>query len=276
MNEVLGAADPILSLLFAGLWCLADREGILEDRPLRIKAELFPYREIPDINRYLTDLERLGFIIRYHTNNAMDGGKYIAIPTFLKHQRPHHTERPSILPKPQITDSAHSCELPVSYPLSNEVNPPDSLIPDSLIPDSLIPEVPPLAPKGARRKKVELDCSKESEEKLREVWSAWPKENPSGEPAKAGAFAPAARAFQRIVDSGEASIRELKACGMLYAKAESYPELKQKIYEAWDHRDHAIMHVATFYGPEKRPYRQLLALARESIAHADLKKNGAA
>jgi hypothetical protein len=41
-NEVLGTAVPILSLLFSGLWGLADREGRLEDRPLRIKAEIFP------------------------------------------------------------------------------------------------------------------------------------------------------------------------------------------------------------------------------------------
>src|SRR5262244_3073085 len=42
-NELLGAADPLLTLLFEGLWCMADREGRLEDRPLRIKAEIFPY-----------------------------------------------------------------------------------------------------------------------------------------------------------------------------------------------------------------------------------------
>jgi len=64
-NELLGTADPMVCLTFAGLWCLADKEGILEDRPLRIKAELFPYRESLDVNGYLTDLSRLGFIQRY-------------------------------------------------------------------------------------------------------------------------------------------------------------------------------------------------------------------
>ena len=38
-NEVLGVADPLYTILFEGLWVLADREGRLEDRPLRIKAE---------------------------------------------------------------------------------------------------------------------------------------------------------------------------------------------------------------------------------------------
>src|SRR5690625_577204 len=43
-NEILGEADPIYSLLFIGLWTLADKEGRLENRPKRIRAELFPSR----------------------------------------------------------------------------------------------------------------------------------------------------------------------------------------------------------------------------------------
>ena len=131
-----------------------------------------------------------------------------------------------------------------------------------------IKDVPPLPPKGERKKrvKVELDCSQEVEPDIRKVFESWPKESPNGEPAKKGSFSQAARAFQRIIDSGEATARELKGCGMLYAKADTYPDnLRQRIYSAWDHRDHAIMHVATFYGPEKRPYRQLLTLARQVI-----------
>ena len=37
-NENLAECDPLARLLFAGLWCLADREGRLEDRPKRIAA----------------------------------------------------------------------------------------------------------------------------------------------------------------------------------------------------------------------------------------------
>ncbi len=55
-NEHLGTADPIVALLFEGLWLLADRDGRLEDRPLRIKAEIFPYREGLDINGSLTQV----------------------------------------------------------------------------------------------------------------------------------------------------------------------------------------------------------------------------
>jgi len=136
MNEELGSADPILPLLFAGLWCLADREGILEDRPPRIKAELFPYREHLDINGYLTDLYRMGFIIRYDVN----GSRFIWIPNFLKHQNPHHTEKRSSYPKPEPPMKSMGCDLTVSQPLPTIQYPADSLIPDSLIPDVRAPK----------------------------------------------------------------------------------------------------------------------------------------
>lgn len=123
-NELLGTYDPIISLLFAGLWCLADKEGILEDRPLRIKAELFPYRDNLDVNGYLTVLERDGFVVRY----VIDGTAYIQIRNFEKHQHPHHTEKPRGYPKPQGIEG----KQPLT-PLSNGDTPSDSLIPDSLI-----------------------------------------------------------------------------------------------------------------------------------------------
>ena len=132
-NELLGTEDPMVSLTFAGLWCLADKEGILEDRPLRIKAELFPYRENLDVNGYLTVLQRLGFIHRYVVN----GVGYLQVINFEKHQCPHHTEKSKKYPKYQDVK-----DLTVKSPLSNgEKQVPtrsDSLIHDSLIPDSLI------------------------------------------------------------------------------------------------------------------------------------------
>lgn len=143
-NELLGAADPLVSLTFAGLWLLADREGRLEDRPLRIKAQLFPYREALEIHGYLTELERLGFIQRY----AVKGQAYIQVLNFTKHQSPHHTEKRSQIPGPELKATpdqqiAHAPlgngELTVNSRLSNGENPPDSLIhrfSDSPNPDS--------------------------------------------------------------------------------------------------------------------------------------------
>jgi len=127
-NEILGSEDPIYSLLFEGLWCLADREGRLEDRPIRIKGEVFPYRGNLDVNGYLTDLQRWGFILRYQ----VDGQNLILVLNFNAHQSPHHTERASVLPPPSI-DNIDRCCVTVNSPLPNGGNPPDSLIPDSLI-----------------------------------------------------------------------------------------------------------------------------------------------
>lgn len=143
-NELLGVADPHITILFTSLWCLADREGRLEDRPLRIKAETFPYRENLDINGYLTELQQLGFIRRYKAN----GNSVIQIINFKKHQAPHHTEKASELPPPNIenVDGRASKEITVNSPLmDSELTvslPPDSLL---LIPDSLllIPECVP-------------------------------------------------------------------------------------------------------------------------------------
>lgn len=129
-NELLGT-DLTAMVLFEGLWCIADRDGILEDRPARIKADIFPYLNSLDINGELTKLERWGFIQRYESS----GSKLIFIPNFCKHQNPHHTEKRSEWTKPPL--KSNGCGITVKTPLSNGEYPADSLIPDSLIPDSL-------------------------------------------------------------------------------------------------------------------------------------------
>lgn len=133
-NEVLGVADPMLTLLFEGLWLLADRSGRLEDRPLRIKGELFPYREGLNMDGMLDWLASNGFIIRYQA----DGKRYIEIDNFVKHQNPHKNEPESEIPAPSDT-----CTHPDKIGTSTEKfgsAPADSLIPDSLSLDLLIPE----------------------------------------------------------------------------------------------------------------------------------------
>ncbi|MGK5509435.1 DnaD domain protein [Brevibacillus formosus] len=153
-NEDLSDLSPHARLLFIGLWCLADREGFLEDRPKRIKGELFPYENV-EIDECLQDLHESGFILRYE----VDGERFICIPKFKDHQNPHHREATSKIPKPReskdkqgaLTDQGK--EQPQnSLGLSSEntcqgsdeptKSRADSLIPDSLklIPDSLIPD----------------------------------------------------------------------------------------------------------------------------------------
>ena len=93
-NEELADLSITARLLFAGLWTLADKCGRLEDRPRRIKAELFPYDSI-DCDALLTDLHNSGFICRYQT----DGFSVIQVANFEKHQSPHHAEKDSQLPE---------------------------------------------------------------------------------------------------------------------------------------------------------------------------------
>lgn len=93
-NEDLSECTPWARLCFAGLWTLADREGRLEDRPKRVKGELFAFDTI-EVEPMLDELQRFGFIRRYR---AADGRALIQIVNFLKHQNPHHREPDSVLP----------------------------------------------------------------------------------------------------------------------------------------------------------------------------------
>lgn len=99
-NEILGALPYQDRLLFAGLWTIADKEGRLEDRPLRIRGELFPYDHEIDIEASLLRLESSRFIHRYITGDPPL--KCIEVVRFKKHQSPHHTEKNSVLPSPLI------------------------------------------------------------------------------------------------------------------------------------------------------------------------------
>lgn len=92
-NELLAERDPAVRLLFIGLWTLADREGRIENRPKRIKLELFPYDHC-NIEEMLAQLEEDQFIERYQ----IAGKSVILICNFLKHQTPHGTEKDSELP----------------------------------------------------------------------------------------------------------------------------------------------------------------------------------
>lgn len=93
VNEQLAECCFAARLLFEGLWCLADRAGRLCDKPRRIKAQVFPYDDV-DVDELLNELSCNGLIVRYE----VDGERYIEIPKFLVHQRPHQNESPSCIP----------------------------------------------------------------------------------------------------------------------------------------------------------------------------------
>ncbi len=95
LNEELAEVEPLGRLLFAGLWTIADREGRIEDRPRRIKAELLPYDDC-DIDKLLDSLHEHGFIVRY----KVGGKSYLEVNNFIKHQHIVGTEAESVIPSP--------------------------------------------------------------------------------------------------------------------------------------------------------------------------------
>lgn len=150
-NEDLAECSAFARLCFAGLWTLADREGRLEDRPKRIKGDLFPYDTV-DVEPLLGELAKWKFIERY----VVDGVAVIQILQFQKHQTPHFKEVPSTLPvqeSPRL--SPHSMDAkPEALPSLNESETQDKPEPRSvpappesgfLNPDSLNPSTSPPA-----------------------------------------------------------------------------------------------------------------------------------
>ena len=173
-NEELADCSLPARLLFPGLWMMADREGRLEDRPKRIKVEIFPYDDF-DVDALLCELAEAGMIVRYQVN----GEKYIWIPNFLKHQNPHKREKDSDIPafesSPEKAQSSPvisgpvQCKhktSPMQAPDKHQFGPADSLNPDSLNPDSGImkqeqKQYPPKPPTGGRE--AEQDIAPPSE-----------------------------------------------------------------------------------------------------------------
>jgi hypothetical protein len=131
-NGDLLECQPLARLLFAGLWCEADRRGILEDRPKTIKVKLLPGDNC-DVDELLDELTWRGFIQRYE----VDGVRCIHIKNFDKHQNPHVKETPNTLPEPVKPGAS-----PVQAPVKNDASPADSLLPitESLLlnPDSVV------------------------------------------------------------------------------------------------------------------------------------------
>lgn len=106
-NEELAALPFEGRLLFQGLWLMADREGRLEDRPNRIKAEVFPFDPALDINALLAQLASTNSIERYRAGFVA----VIQVVNFGKHQHPHPREIASVLP-PKRTNQGQTQARP--------------------------------------------------------------------------------------------------------------------------------------------------------------------
>ncbi|TWU23843.1 hypothetical protein [Bythopirellula polymerisocia] len=101
-NEMLVSLPFPARLLFIGLWTIADREGRLEDRPLKIKMQIFPGDDV-DVDAALNQLAsgEDPLIVRY----VREGISIIQVVKWQNHQRPHHQEAASVLPS--MEDTSH-------------------------------------------------------------------------------------------------------------------------------------------------------------------------
>ena len=85
-----------IRVAFAGLWCIADREGRFKWEPRRIGVQVLPYDAV-DFSRVLDALATRAFVLKYRVGDACFGW----IPSFLKHQVINNRESQSILPDPE-------------------------------------------------------------------------------------------------------------------------------------------------------------------------------
>jgi hypothetical protein len=215
-NEVLAELSLGTRLIFIGLWCLADREGRLEDRPKRIKLELLPFDDF-DVSLALDELEGHGFIHRY----TVEGVSIIQVVNFAKHQSPHGTERDSELPDQNgcLTVNQRgkngyitNIEQVGNSSLTVKKRVPNALNPDSLIPDSLIPEYPQ-TPKGAEREVEPKKPGAKLPKGFEVFWAAYPRKE--GKLAAAKAFAKAVKLVEHPHPTEaltEAALAFAKAC----------------------------------------------------------------
>src|SRR5260370_28078948 len=90
-----GMPSFVHRIVFEGLWCQADREGRLRDRPRLLKNEITPWDTF-DFEQILSNLAEDHYIQRYEA----DGERFISITTFRKHQKPHIREAKSDIPPP--------------------------------------------------------------------------------------------------------------------------------------------------------------------------------
>lgn len=154
-NDDLADISPLGRLLFIALWTLADREGRLEDRPRRIKAEALPYDDC-DVDGLLGDLQKHGFILRYEVG----GEQFIQVVNFSKHQNPHVKESASSIPAYTEHHTSTVQEQCNEHPLPEQAG----LIPDSGFLDTNNPPNPPAGgesqepekPKRERKPRIQL------------------------------------------------------------------------------------------------------------------------
>jgi len=174
-NDVLGDLEPLTRLLFIGLWCIADREGRLEDRPRKIKKALLGYDDVTveEASGMLQQLADSGFIIRYQANEE----DYIQIVNFSKHQNPHMKEKASEIPPPPGFEAETSGKHHTSTrqaPCKNGEN-------EDETPDGEAPAAEESTPSLQEQRFAEFWTAYPLKKAKQTAWRAWSKIKPTAE-----------------------------------------------------------------------------------------------
>lgn len=218
-DEELAELDPLTRLFFIGLWCSADANGILENRPKRLGIEILPYdimgKEFA-INDMLSCLERGKWIAFF----GKDGKEYIAIRNWHKHQRITGKESQSggkfpipsddIWSKQEIRQEGNKRETPRDDPDAQEQGTGNR----EQGTGSRELNISPISEKSA----------KESlEDEFLSVWRPFLKFNRKGDKRQLG--------FQRFKECRKAgySVEDIKACLMVLA-AENKTRTENKYF----------------------------------------------
>tara|TARA_R110002012_G_scaffold321500_1_gene549574 strand:+ start:321 stop:947 length:627 start_codon:yes stop_codon:yes gene_type:complete len=92
-SESVLSVSPLARLFFIGLWCEADRDGLLKWKPKTLKFRYLPSDSV-NIEKLCLELESAEMIITY----SVDGNDYCEIPGFKSHQVINNREKESELP----------------------------------------------------------------------------------------------------------------------------------------------------------------------------------
>jgi hypothetical protein len=85
-------------LMFAGMWCFCDDQGVHPDSPKRLKMEVFPADDLPatDIGKLIDELVNVGLLARFES----EGRRSLFVTGWARHQR---IDRPNFrFPAPPI------------------------------------------------------------------------------------------------------------------------------------------------------------------------------
>lgn len=179
LNDSLAEIQPLGRLLFQALWCLADREGRVEDRPKRLKLESLPYDDC-DIDALLDDLATRGFIMRY----AVAGERYIQVTKFTRHQSPHMREPASTIP---ASDTSFICAAAApdehsasTVPAPDEHHAGPAVIDPDPDPSPAAPDTP-AASQSAWWGWFQIDCQREPNKAEQASMTRWLGKSPAPE-----------------------------------------------------------------------------------------------